>query len=264
MERISEYAARYLAMRYETQIHALEDNGARLLGECAVRRMMEAMRVGCLDCMDNSVENKAIAMQLVDIIVQIDKRQGIVGLKHKTIPTLSSSSLKWHEQAIFKKPGIRTIDGECFHSPPETDVANFGYRLGTAEEAKALHYMRCRVKQPAVLESSVSFHRSSSFNTLRASQSMSTLTPTKSMSDLRVVTPPPPYKSPSQSVMSPLAFQTPGSPTAAASTTGAPNTEVEELRKVVAAQNVTITEMAKRLEQVEAMLLMLSAKVFPK
>ena len=259
MERISESAARHLALRYEVQLHALEESGARLLGECAVRRMMEAMRVGCLDCMDSSVENKAIAMQLVDIIAQVDKRQGIVGLKHKNIPTLTSTSFKWHEQAIFKKPGLRTADGECYHCPPETDVANFGYRLGTVEEAKALHYIKCRVKQPAALESSMSFHRSSSFNSLRSSQS--TLTPCKSMSDLRVVTPPPPYKSPSQSALSPLAFQSPAAPPSAAPRA---TDEVEELRKLVTTQQGTIADMQKRMEQMEAMLLLLSAKVFPK
>lgn len=57
-----------------------------------------------------------------------------MSLKHKAIPTLPTASLKWHEQAIFKKPGIRTPEGEFYHCPPETDVANFGYRLGTAEE----------------------------------------------------------------------------------------------------------------------------------
>jgi len=70
----------------------------------------------------------------VDTIISVEKRQGTLHLKHKAIPTLAGSSLSWHEQAIFKKPGIRTVDGDYYHSPPETDVASYGYRMGTAEE----------------------------------------------------------------------------------------------------------------------------------
>jgi len=123
------------------------------------------MRTGCLECMDPEVDNKLIAkqvascvccmccvccvcvcvcvrerererercVQLVDMIVQVDKRQGSLSIKHLAIPTVTSS-LKWHEQDIFKRPGIRTPEGEFYHSPGETDVAKYGYRVGTAEE----------------------------------------------------------------------------------------------------------------------------------
>jgi len=228
--------------------------------------MMEAMRAGCLDALDNSVENIAVSMQLVDIITHVEKKQGIVGLKHKNIPTLAAASLKWHEQAIFKKPGIRTIDGEFYHCPPETDVANFGYRLGTVEEAKALHYMKSRVKQPASLEDSLSFHRSSSFASLLApSKSLSNLfTPSKSTSDLNALaTPPPPYKSPLSAMLTESTKSLGMSSSVLLPPAGSDN-EVEELRQLVLAQQTAMADMQKRLEQMEAMMLMVSAKVFPK
>lgn len=272
MEQISESCARILALRYEAQIRALEENGARLLGECAVRRMMEAMRVGSLDILDNTVDNKAISKQLVDTIIQVEKKQGILSLKHKPIPTLPGTSLSWHEQAIFKKPGIRTIEGEFFHSPPETDVAAYGYRIGTAEEAKELHYMKCRIRQHSSLDLSVGTHLSfyalsssgstsrisfscaSPTSSLVASPSLTSLPSLPSSSDLfstptKSGTLPPPYKSPFPD--SPLLQIT------SVEATSSSSTEVQELRK-------TVADLQKRLEQMEAMMLLMSAKMFPK
>lgn len=251
MEQISENCARVLALRYENQIRACEEQGAKLLGECAVRRMMEAMRAGCLSVLDNTVDNKAIAKQLVEVIAQVDKKQGIVGIKHMNIPTLNGTGLKWNEQAIFKKPGIRTLDGEFYHSPPETDVATYGYRLGTAEEAKELHYMKCRGRPTTALDSHsaicVSFHTHS--RTPTKSASCASLTSSVSLS------PPPAYSSPSCSFV--VETQS--------------TDEVVELRKLVTAQaemlatqQSTLESVLKRLEVAEALLLQMSAAVFPK
>ena len=276
MEQISESCARTLALRYEPQVRALEDNGARLLGECAVRRMMESMRAGCLDVLSNTVDNKAIAKQLVDAIISVETRQATLSLKHKAIPTLAGPSLSWHEQAIFKKPGIRTADDEYFHCPPETDVALYGYRMGTAEEAKALHFMKCKSRQHSHLDTSVGAHisffaiqgpsgsisrltftcpqsPSGSMSNLLSSPSSRSLASPSSTSTIDFTTPikspapPPPYKSPSPS--SPM-LQI---PTEVPASSG----EVEELRK-------TVADLQKRLEQMEAMMLVMSAKLFPK
>lgn len=266
MEHISEYCARVLALRYEPQLRALEDQGAKLLGECAVRRMMEAMRTGCLECLDPTVDNKIISKQLVDMIVQVEKRQGSLSIKHLSIPTVASS-LKWHEQDIFKRPGIRTPEGEFYHSPGETDVAKYGYRVGTAEEAKRLNFMRSRTRISSALDtntaSEMSFHfssgslsRASSSSSFSRASSSSLLLPTLQKSPSISATPPPP----------PVA--------AAADPSTMATNEVEELKKLVQTQSAAMgdmqkrvgdlealnADMNKRLQQMEALVLLLSAK----
>lgn len=132
----------------------LELEGVRRLAECAVRRMMESVRVGCLNCDDNS--STAIVEKLLTSIVVVDKKPGILALKHQEIPTLVPKPKKhrWSEANVFKKPGLKTLSGE-YYSGPMTDVSQFGYRLGTAEEAKALGYSLDNLRKAATIDLAV-------------------------------------------------------------------------------------------------------------
>jgi len=181
------------------------------------------------------------------VIVLVDKRQGTMSIRHMSIPTRANSS-KWHEQAIFKKPGIRTVDGGFWHSY-ETDVATYGYRFGSAEEAKLLGYTASSERQSIVPE------LASTDSTVCFRLSSSKLLPSSS----KLLPPPSPAHTPNKSFPPPPPYQTPERTSVLE-----PNDEIAELRKLVSTQQATIEAMTLRLERMEALMLALSSKVFPK
>lgn len=139
-EQIAEQCARVLAFRYEFQIRQLEVKGARLLGECGVRRLLEAMRAGCLDSLEITTTNMVMVDKLVDMMVHVEANAS--SLQNSEIATLipRPKRLRWQEAGVFLKPGIKTLQGD-YYSAPHSDVVQYGYRLGTTEEALAHGYV---------------------------------------------------------------------------------------------------------------------------
>lgn len=152
-EQLSEQCSRALAFRYEFQIRQLEEKGARMLGECGVRRLLEAMKAGCLETLSNN--DQVVVDKLVSMLVHVEG--GAAATEIATIVP-RPRRLRWQEACVFQKPGIKTLQGD-FYSAPFSDVTQYGYRLGTVEEAKSRNYVQDHIgKATAIDMTIVCFH----------------------------------------------------------------------------------------------------------
>lgn len=145
---IVERVARLLTSRYEAQIEqttvpgqesfftkitlSVSPNGsAETLAECAVARMVDALRD------DKIREENSLEEQLVNCVFQDTSKDGLIPFTHQSIE--NTAKKKWTAQGIFRQSGITTgkqwfAKGKDCCQEPEL----YGYRLGTLEEAASL------------------------------------------------------------------------------------------------------------------------------
>lgn len=127
MDDLTEYVARILTQQYDEQIRQLTPRGASLLGECAVKYMLEFLSS------DQYNAQKPLNIQLINSVLTVKIHNGKIWFKNADIETKNTKA-RWDDSGIFKKTGIRTADGKLF-SGGETKPEKYGYRIGTETEA---------------------------------------------------------------------------------------------------------------------------------
>lgn len=158
IETIAESTARELSYRYEEQLMQLTPEGAKMLGACALARIMCYMddHFGDLAAGAESAQlQECMTKQLMASVFKVKLKQGFLGVANKKIPT-EHGQQDWTENGIFMGAGIivkaaKEGDQDMYFSgkmklhvtPTEVFVIDtkpekYGYRLGTAEEATGL------------------------------------------------------------------------------------------------------------------------------
>eukprot|EP01137_Pigoraptor_chileana_P002810 Opistho-2@42162 len=139
IDSVTEEVACELTRRYEEQIQSLRKDGARDLGECAVKYMM--VYISFVDTSHSTVQK-----MLLEAVTSVRLRTNTFDAKLITLPTFSHKAIAaegkrdWTDEGIFLRTGIRTSDGRYFGGKKVGDARpeKYGYRLGTAHEAASL------------------------------------------------------------------------------------------------------------------------------
>jgi hypothetical protein len=138
MEILTESMARTLTYRYEEQLRHIEKRESKILGECAVARILGYIKSG------KTNNNEDLCYELVRAVA-LRKCHGVnIPFIDKSIRTETEGD-KWTDAGIFQKPGIKTENNQHFSDDPKiperkklTRPEKYGYRLGTEEEAREL------------------------------------------------------------------------------------------------------------------------------
>jgi hypothetical protein len=172
-EEIVEYVARQLALRYEAQIRELTlpasnpsllrrviysvapDGGVETLAECAVVRMISALKQGDIKA------DSAFDEQLIDSVFTSENYQGFFPFTHKDVATTGNKD--WTDNGVFQHSGIKVRDEKtqavtCFgrttdnNSKKKSDCCHkhpkYGFRWGNIDEVKRLDLGIIRVIPP--------------------------------------------------------------------------------------------------------------------
>lgn len=163
MEEITEQVAYELTDRYEEQLQQLTPDGAKVLGECAVKYMFYYTQhvFPKLDTLAMARETP-IALFVKSVLTE-DESQNIVDFKEQTVPT-QRPELNWTDYGIFNHPGIKTETDE-YYSGQKTRPYKYGYRRGNIAEALTLKLN----KTPQRVNTNIQ-EMSSSLNTLAKEQ----------------------------------------------------------------------------------------------
>jgi hypothetical protein len=252
----------------------------KMLGECGVRRMLESMRAGCIDALENTTDNTLIVESLVDQIIQVENKQGVLSIKNKPIKTIDGKNLKWNERSIYKKPGIKTADGKLFFSADGdkkagTNISKYGYRVGTIEEALAAGYKKDLFRQVSKIDPKHTEDAATEeivqvdfYSPPKQKAHVTGLAPRGSNNlpaSANTNSSPPGYQTPSSAfkIHTPLSSKMEEEVVELKSTVESQKTEIADLKSTVDSQAAAMLAMMNRMAKMEELMLMMSQQVFP-
>jgi hypothetical protein len=134
MDAISESCARGLALRYKDQINKLTVRDAHSLGTFGAMLVLESLRCGTFNVVEDSVSQKDIISVSVQVKEHSKSDKCIVPKSKKITITRSDEELVWDQIGVFTKPGIKVND--FLYDGNHTDSSLYGYRVGSLSEVK--------------------------------------------------------------------------------------------------------------------------------